>query len=328
MPEYAKYRSMMHHLMLIDEQIRSKGYPNASTIARDLELSVRTINRKIEFMRDVLRAPIEYDSSKKGYYYSQPNWSLPSIRITEGELLGLAMAEMALHAYKGTPLEGYLKGVARKIEAALPGEVDVDPTQLASVFRFNLGPVAIIDPKTWELLARAIRERRVIDMTYYNISKDKTVERTIDPYLLRCYRGDWYLIGRDRNTGHIPMFHLARIRKLKMRTRRFEVEDGFSPDKYLAGTFGVFESKKRDKVRIQFTGFAARYIPERRWHPSQKLTKKKDGSIILEMTLADIDEVGRWVLTWGADAKVLGPKGLVEFVRESADDIGQLYKGK
>lgn len=328
MPEYAKYRSMMHHLMLIDEQIRSKGCPNASTMARDLELSVRTISRKIEFMRDVLRAPIEYDSSRKGYYYSQPNWSLPSIRITEGELLGLAMAEMALHAYKGTPLEDYLKGVADKIEAALPREVDVDPTQLASVFRFNLGPVAIIDPKNWELLAKAIRERCVIEMTYYNITNDKIVERTIDPYLLRCYRGDWYLIGRDRNTGHIPMFHLARIRKLKVTKKRFEVKDGFSPDEYLGGTFGVFESKKRDKVRIQFTGFAARYIPERQWHPSQKLTKRKDGSIVLEMTLADIEEVGRWVLTWGAEAKVLGPRELIEFVRESVREVAGVYEGK
>ena len=194
-PDYTKYRSMLHHLILIDDAIRSGGCPNTFTLARELELSNRTIGRKIEFMRDVLRAPIEYNPTKKGYFYSQPNWSLPSLRITEGELLGLAMAQMALHAYKGTPLEGYLTGVASKIAATLPDEVDVDPTQLADVFRFNLGPVAIIDPKIWELLAKAIREHRIVEMTYYNITKDRTVERTVDPYLLRCYRGDWYLIG-------------------------------------------------------------------------------------------------------------------------------------
>ena len=326
MPDYMKYRSMLHHLMLIDDEIRSGSGPNCTSLARDLELSVRTIGRKIEFMRDVLGAPIEYDASAKGYYYSEPNWSLPSLRITEGELLGLAMAQMALHAYKGTPLEDYLTDVASKVAASLPDTVDVDPSQLADVFRFRLGPVAIIDPKIWELLAKAIRDRYAIRMTYYNMTNDKTVERSLDPYLLRCYQGDWYLIGRDRDTGHTPMYHLARIRKLEVTDTQFDMPDDFDVDEYLGGTFGVFQRKERHKVRIQFTGFAARYIPERVWHPSQKLTEKKDGSIILKMTLADINEVGRWVLTWGADAKVLGPPELVDYVKESAEEIAAGYE--
>ena len=241
--------------------------------------------------------------------------------------MGLAMAGMALHAYKGTPLEGYLKGVAEKIKAALPDEVNVDPEQLADVFRFHPGPVAIIDPKHWELLAKAIRAGRAVEMTYYNITKDKTVERVVDPYLLRCYRGDWYLIGRDRTTGYVPMFNLARIRKLNVTTKRFDVEDTFNPDDYLGGTFGVIERKERHKMRIRFTGFAARYVPERQWHPSQKLAKRKDGSMVLEMMLADVEEVGRWVLTWGAEAKALGPKELVEFVRCTAREVAGTYEG-
>ena len=43
------------------------------------------------------------------------------------------------------------------------------------------------------------------------------------------------------------------------------------------------------------------------------------------MTLADIEEVGRWVLTWGTNAKVLGPKELVEFVKASASNVVELY---
>jgi predicted DNA-binding transcriptional regulator YafY len=325
MPDYTKYRAMLHHLMLIDQEIRTNSYPNANTMARTLELSPRTIARKIEFMRDVLDAPIEYDSSRKGYYYSQPNWSLPSLRISEGELLGLAMAQMALHAYRGTPLEAYLTNVAAKIQATLPDTVDVDPMQLTDVFRFHLGPVAIIDPATWELLASAIRGQRAVKITYYSMTKDQTVERSVDPYVLRCYQGDWYLIGRDRDSGNIPMFHLARIRKIRVLNRGFEVIEGFSPEAYLSGTFGVFESQQRHKVRIRFTGFAARYIPERVWHETQKLTNRKDGSVVLEMTLANIEEIGRWVMTWGKDAKALGPPELVEFVKTQASEIAGLY---
>jgi len=318
---------MLHHIMLIDERIRGREYPNASTLARDLELAVRTIGRKIEFMRDVLDAPIEYDATRRGYYYSQRNWSLPSMRVTEGELLGLALAQLALGAYKGTPLEGYLKRVADKIAAALPDTVDLEPADLSDRFRFALGPVAPFDPQIWEQLAKATREGRTVEMRYHTLTNDKVTDRKVDPYFLRCYRGDWYLIGYDHKSGNIPMFSLGRIRKLKPTRRHFDMADDFDADAYLGGTFGVFVRQERHRVRIRFTGVAARYIQERSWHPSQKLTRKSDGSVVLEMRLADIEEVGRWVLTWGSEAKVLGPKELVAHVRDVAREVAGVYEG-
>ena len=63
MSSYSKYRSKFHHILLIDEEVRSGRFPSSKAIARKLELSDRTIRRNIEFMRDVLGAPIEYDPS-------------------------------------------------------------------------------------------------------------------------------------------------------------------------------------------------------------------------------------------------------------------------
>jgi len=325
MPDYIKYRAMMHHLILIDEQIRSGSFPNASTLARDLELSVRTINRKLEFMRDVLGAPLKYEPGKKGFRYDQLSWSLPNIQMTEGELLGLAMAQMALHAYKDTPLESYLRKVSEKICAVMPDTVRLDPRGLANTFRFTLGPVAHFDPKIWELLARATRELRSVQMRYFSLAKNEVVDRTIDPYFLRCYRGDWYLIGHDHRTGHIPMYSLARIKRLRLTNQRFTIAAGFSPDQYLAGTFGVFESKERHNVRIRFRNRAAMIVGERNWHPTQKLTTQKDGSVVLSMTLSDVEEIGRWVLTWGTDAEALAPRALCDFVGETAAATAKSY---
>ena len=205
MAEYHRYRAKFHWLLLIDEAIRRGDHPSSQAIAREIERSARTVRRNIEFMRDVLGAPIAYDPSRKGYYYSDESWSLPGIRITEGELLGLALAQMALQAYEGTPLGDHLQRVIDKLQAALPQEVVIDPGHLGSLFRFSLGPVAPFNPEHWELLAEAARERRTVWMRYHAIYKDEVQEREVDPYLLRCYRGDWYLIGHDHRTGHIPI---------------------------------------------------------------------------------------------------------------------------
>ena len=316
MSAYSKYRSKFHHILLIDEKLRAGGYPSSKALGRELELSDRTIRRDIEFMRDVLGAPIEYDPSKKGYHYAERGWSLPGIQFTEGDLLGLALTQMALSAYKGTPLEGYLKRIVDKLVASLPEEISVDPRGLADIFRITLGPVAPINPAHWELLARALQHKQTIRMRYYSVGTDEEKVRDVDPYLLRCYRGDWYLVGHDHKSGYIPIFNVSRIRSLELRDKRFEVREDFSPDEYLSGVFQTFERDEKHKVKIQFFDIAARIIAERQWHSTQKIAHKRDGSIVLEMTVADLGEVAWWVLSWGSKARVLSPKALRQLVKE------------
>lgn len=323
---YAKYRSHFHHILLIDQELRTGRFPSSKAIARELELSDRTVRRNIEFMRDVMGAPIEYHPSKRGFHYSEPHWTLPSIQFTEGELLGLVLTQMALSAYKGTPLEGYLKRIVEKLLARLPEEVAIDPRHLADAFRITLGPVAPVRPEHWELLARALRERHTIAMTYYTIGRDEVTRREVDPYVLRCFRGDWYLIGHDHKRGAVRIFNVARIRELQVLDRPFERSPDFNADEYLGGIFEVSDTREQHKVRIQFFDIAARLIAERVWHPTQKLTHKADGSVILEMTVSDLHEVAWWTLSWGRNARVLSPPPLVELVSEEARGILRFHE--
>ena len=324
LPSYAKYRSHFHHILLIDQEVRTGRFPSSKAIARELELSDRTIRRNIEFMRDVLGAPIEYHPSKKGFYYSEPHWALPSIQLTEGELLGLVLTQMALSAYKGTPLEGYLKRIVEKLLARLPEEVAIDPRDLADAFRITLGPVAPVRPEHWELLARALRERHTIAMTYYTIGRDEVTRREVDPYVLRCFRGDWSLIGHDHKRAAVRIFNVARIRALEVLDRPFDRDPDFNADEYLGGIFEVSDTREQHKVRIQFFDIAARLIAERVWHPTQKLTHKPDGSVVLQMTVSDLHEVAWWTLSWGRNARILAPPQLAALVAAEARGILRL----
>ena len=71
-------------------------------------------------------------------------------------------------------------------------------------------------------------------------------------------------------------------------------------------------------VVLRFDEFAAGYIREKRWHVSQQLFDLKDGGAELRMKLSSLEEVRRWVLSWGGHAKVISPKELAGAVRESA----------
>ena len=68
-----KRKSMNHPQLVriskIHKKILSGTYPNTNELASELETSVITISRDIEFMRDSMMAPIAYNSSERGYYY-------------------------------------------------------------------------------------------------------------------------------------------------------------------------------------------------------------------------------------------------------------------
>jgi len=129
--------------------------------------------------------------------------------------------------------------------------VDLTPSlQLADLFRFSLGPVTPVNPQHWTLLSETAKEQRTVRMKYHVLYKDEVQEREVDPYLLRCYSGDWYLIGHDHHTGYIPVFNIARIRELRMTQKRFEVRADFDPDSYFAATFLVSQRSERHTVRV------------------------------------------------------------------------------
>src|SRR6266850_6348339 len=86
-------RPPLERMMRIHQEIQSGSYPNASTLATELEVSTKSIGRDIEFMRDRLQLPIAYDGARFGYHYTEEVSSFPTLQITEGELFALLVAE-------------------------------------------------------------------------------------------------------------------------------------------------------------------------------------------------------------------------------------------
>jgi predicted DNA-binding transcriptional regulator YafY len=52
----------------------------------------------------------------------------------------------------------------------------------------------------------------------------------------------------------------------------------------------------------------------------------KDGGIELEMTLGALEEIERWILSWGDHARVLSPKLLIDSVKKRISTMQKTYK--
>jgi predicted DNA-binding transcriptional regulator YafY len=72
--------------------IKAGRYPNAKNLSEQFEISHRTAQRTIEFMRDRIQAPLEYDYLNKGFYYSDNTYELPSLWFNEDNVVALSLA--------------------------------------------------------------------------------------------------------------------------------------------------------------------------------------------------------------------------------------------
>ncbi len=79
-------------MLRIHQALQSNKYPNTVRLSRELEVSGKSIQRDLEFMRDRLNLPIEYDKARYGYYYTQEVSAFPTVQITEGEIVALLVA--------------------------------------------------------------------------------------------------------------------------------------------------------------------------------------------------------------------------------------------
>ena len=86
-------RPPLERMMRMHERLKAGRYPNCRKLADELEVSSKTVQRDIDFMRYRLGLPIEYDQLHFGFYYTEPVVNFPNIEISEGELIALTLAK-------------------------------------------------------------------------------------------------------------------------------------------------------------------------------------------------------------------------------------------
>jgi predicted DNA-binding transcriptional regulator YafY len=311
-------RPPLERMLRIHQAIHAGEYPNATTLGRQLEVSTKSIHRDLEFMRDRLELPLEYDPRKAGYYYTQEVSGFPTLQLTEGELFSLLIAEKALEQYRGTSFEKPLISALNKLASALPDTISLNWEDWNQTISFRTTAEAIVPLEVFDALAKATSRRQQLNLHYRKAGSKTAEPRMVDPYHLANINGEWFLFAYCHLRRDIRTFVPARIETVQFTGKSFSRPESFSLKKRLRDSFGVYSGSKTYAVVIRFTEWAADFVREKRWHASQELRELKDGGVELHMTLSSLLEVQRWVLSWGGDARVLQPPELAAAVQTAA----------
>jgi predicted DNA-binding transcriptional regulator YafY len=313
-------RPPLERMLRIHRALQAGTFPNASRLAREVEVSSKTIHRDIEFMRDRMNLPVEFDPRRNGYFYHGEVSAFPTMQITEGEIFALVVAEKALQQYRGTSFEKPLLSAIQKMEQALPDTISLNLADVEQTISFRTRAEPILDLQIFDTLARAVAGRQQLELAYRKPGHP-TEKRLLDPYHLANINGEWFLFAYDHARKDIRTFVPARIQSARATGGTFIRTAKFSLEQRLRDSFGVHSGKGEFTVVIRFNPRAADYIREKKWHESQELRDLKDGGAELCLKLSSLAEIERWVLSWGGDAKVLKPRELAESIRAAAQKI-------
>lgn len=284
----------------------------------------KPILRDLKFIRQEFDLPLKYHEKKHGYHFTGLVGEFALMQLTKGELVALFVAVKAVEPLKGTRLYKLVHESLHKIAEACPESVSLQWQDPDEAFSMKTTGVLKSDVAAFTRLVDAVLEQRDVMFDYQKLESRRKERRTVQPYHVIQLQNGWYLIAHDPKRGQLRKFALQRLGRLELLKTRFARDPAFNSRYYLSSGFGVW-SYAADAVRyevcIRFTGWAACYVAERQWHPSQSITPVNydGGGIEFRAELAGLEEITRWVLGYGRHAQVLEPKALRNALRAEVE---------
>ncbi len=211
----------LQRLEILKAQLGSGEPTTVGEIAEDLRVSVRTVSRDIQILRDQ-GLPIDADRGHGGGVRLHRNWGIGRINLNYSEAVDLLVSLAVAEQMDSPLLMAHLKSVRRKLMASFSPALNYKVRHLKSRIRIGhsvsaslLASVATPERNVVKQLHQAFLLQRRISIGYRSASNAETT-RIIQPhYLLLCYP-IWYVLAWDELRDDVRTFRCDRITAIKI----------------------------------------------------------------------------------------------------------------
>lgn len=220
--------SNLHRIVWLDSGIRSERYPDSRDLAERFEISVRQAQRDIEYLKYTMGAPLEYSSMKKGYYYKDKAFILPSAMISDEEKQMLSYMANRYKIAGGTDA----RKLAGLFERLVSGDDGSDTDTI-----FHTLPVLQIkqdEVKNYNILCEALKKKIKVEMTYGN-NEGELSKRIFRAYAIFNRNQCAYVTGFCERREEIRVFRISRIQKLDILEETYEIPSNYNEDYFGTG---------------------------------------------------------------------------------------------
>jgi predicted DNA-binding transcriptional regulator YafY len=298
----------------IEMLIRNRGHVSFQAMLDELEVSPATLKRDLDYLKDQLGAPIEYDRSLNGYKFGQEfrgqKHELPGLWFSEREIYALLTMHQLIQGLDDEGVLGrHLMPVLDKLHGML-GESESETKQLVKRVKILSAAKRPVPSKYFELLGGALVKRLRVQMRYFSRGRKVLSDRLISPQRLVHYRNTWYLDAWCHTAEELRRFSLDAIEHAEVVPHRAKDVALKAIEAEFDRGYGAFSGNELQWATIVFDADAAQWVSKEIWHPEQKGTPLPDGRFRLEVPYADPTELAMDVMRLADHLEVESPETL------------------
>lgn len=313
----------------IEALIRRRGHASFRTLLETLEVSRATLKRDLDYLRDRLGAPLEYDRDLNAYRFiegtTRGRHELPGLWFDERELYGLLMAHQLLSALDGDgAIARHLQPLLARIHHLLGGDA-AGAAALMQRVRIVTPAKRPVPGRSFALAVESLLQRRRLHMRYLTRGRRETSERDVSPQRLVHYRGTWYLDAWCHARRRLLRFALDAIEHAAVLA---EPALEMAPDEVaqrMDAGYGIYAGATPQWAVLRFDARAAPWAGREQWHPAQQGRWLDDGGYELRVPYVDETEIAMDVLRQGPEVRVVAPASLAALVRRRHAEAAALY---
>ena len=311
--------------------LQARGRLSAEALARELEVSVRTIHRDIDAL-SAAGVPVFADRGRSGGFQLREGWRTHLTGLTAPESRALFLSGLAGPAAE-LGLGEAVASARLKVLATLPPEWQADAQRLSARFHLDAVDWFRSAARTEHLgaVADAVWRERRLKIVYESWSGVR--EREVEPLGLVLKAGVWYMAARSATAsrGSEPRtYRLTGIHALAVTEHRFEPPRGFDLAAYWQASTRRFETGVyRDTAVLRASAGGLRALREFSSAVGEAVDttteKDKAGWSRVTVPIESIAHAADQLIGLGADVEVLAPATLRASMRLTAKRLTRLY---
>lgn len=175
----------------IDRLLHEHQVVPLQTFLDELEVSLATFKRDLEYLRERFNAPIVWDREAGGYRFDKvqtgPRYELPGLWFNASEVYALLTMQQLLKDLEPGLLAPHVEPLLARLRALLDkGDIRADTVEKR--IRFHHQAARRHDPKHFAPIAAGVLQRRRLVIDHYVRSRDETIRREVSPQRLTFYR--------------------------------------------------------------------------------------------------------------------------------------------
>ena len=311
----------------IDNLLHVNAVVPITRFLRELEVSRATFKRDIEYMRDRLNAPIEWDRGDGGYRYTSgvtgQQQSLPGLWFNASEAYALLMMQALLSEMQPGLLGPHIAPLKARLRAVIESGKHPAGDVESRVKLLSVAARPVTD-KNFEVVAAALLGRQRLQILYYSRVRNESSIREVSPQLLIHHRGNWYLGAWCHQQEAMRSFSMDAIEQASVLSKSSKAMPKKALDGFVGQGYGIFSGSDVQWAKLRFTEERARWVSRELWHPLQRLSAQEDGRLVMELPFTDLRELSMDILRQGRHVEVLGPPELrAQVAQELRETLGQ-----